>query len=945
MVTAERLAARRDTIAGSPDLQALLARLTERAGPVLARAPHIPDAKALLSMDGGVCPEDARPLVFDPWSPSAHRCPRCGKSYTGERHDRHWARYQHLWVAERAAHLATLAALGGPAGAGDRAREILAAYGERYWRYPNQDNVLGPARLFFSTYQESIWLCNYLAAAQLLREAGALDEPAARAVARVADEAANLIGDYDEGYSNRQTWNNAALAAIAVWFEDQELMQRAIEGPTGLVAHLLEGFRPDGMWYEGENYHLFALRGLLTGAWWAGGGGAGAALEFAEGTRLGERLEAALLGPARSALPDFTFPARKDARFGLSLAQPAFVETWEVGLALLGSREKGAGRSEQVASWIAALYRAPSASAELLESYLHEAPKEPLPSPLSRSCLSWWALLEMLPELPPADEWRPASGLLEYQGLAILRKEDRYVSLECGPYGGGHGHPDRLHLTLHANGVHWLADFGTGSYVARDLFWYRSTLAHNAPRLNGVSQVPAAAACEMFDEQGQWAWVRGRWGGGGEGAGGDEGEGEWAVTRSVVAGPTYLLDVVELSGAEDRLLELPWHLAGESRLTAREPWSPGELPDEFVTEVERCQATPERPLVIEATAHGAQLTAYLVFAGELLRATAPGRPGADTSAGVPEGFWVARARGRNLRLVTLLEPRGGVEGPATRTLRVQGDLIEVETTTGVDRHRITGGSWAITSPAGDIRLEGERESSERLKPFLEIEPPGTPVSGAALRLESPPALDGSLDGFDTSEPLVLDLEDQYRRSEEPYSGPDDFSAQAYAAWDDDALYFAVAVTKADPWFRPADAPPLRLDNEPDDIHSDGLQVYLTGEEGGEKGEGHIAFVIVPDSDGGLRARPVPGTSGDPAAVRGAWQATDTGYRVTLGFPWPEWLRAYVGGRVRFDLIINEMLPGRVRRAGQLVWSGGGGWVWLRGDRQSPERFGVLELIG
>jgi len=28
-----------------------------------------------------------------------------------------------------------------------------------------------------------------------------------------------------------------------------------------------------------------------------------------------------------------------------------------------------------------------------------------------------------------------------------------------------------------------------------------------------------------------------------------------------------------------------------------------------------------------------------------------------------------------------------------------------------------------------------------------------------------------------------------------------------------------------------------------------------------------------------------------------------------------------------------------------VWSGGGGWVWLRGDRQDPGRFGVVELVG
>jgi hypothetical protein len=47
--------------------------------------------------------------------------------------------------------------------------------------------------------------------------------------------------------------------------------------------------------------------------------------------------------------------------------------------------------------------------------------------------------------------------------------------------------------------------------------------------------------------------------------------------------------------------------------------------------------------------------------------------------------------------------------------------------------------------------------------------------------------------------------------------------------------------------------------------------------------------------------------------------------------------------IRFDLLVNRMEPGRRRRAGQLVWSGGGGWVYLRGDRQGPERFGRIEF--
>jgi len=103
---------------------------------------------------------------------------------------------------------------------------------------------------------------------------------------------------------------------------------------------------------------------------------------------------------------------------------------------------------------------------------------------------------------------------------------------------------------------------------------------------------------------------------------------------------------------------------------------------------------------------------------------------------------------------------------------------------------------------------------------------------------------------------------------------------------------------------------------------------------------------VPHKDGrGVRAAATTDSAdGDAGGVEGGWQRTEQGYRVTVKVPWPADARPHIGGRVAFDLIINEMLPGRMRRAGQLVWSGGNGWVWLRGDRQDPSRFGVLDLV-
>ena len=132
-------------------------------------------------------------------------------------------------------------------------------------------------------------------------------------------------------------------------------------------------------------------------------------------------------------------------------------------------------------------------------------------------------------------------------------------------------------------------------------------------------------------------------------------------------------------------------------------------------------------------------------------------------------------------------------------------------------------------------------------------------------------------------------------------------------------------------------------NDPDDVHSDGLQIYVQEGETGEV----LGFLIVPEGDarGPVRVRAVGGAAPRPELVRGAWERTAAGYRATVGITFTAGARAHVGGRLGFDLLVNEMLPGRVRRAGQLVWSGGNGWVWLRGDRQDPERFGVLELVG
>ena len=73
-------------------------------------------------------------------------------------------------------------------------------------------------------------------------------------------------------------------------------------GDSGLVAHLNSALLPDGTWYEGENYHFFAHRGLWYGIQLA------TQLDAEIPPRLIARFDEGFRAPFLTTLPDLTFP-------------------------------------------------------------------------------------------------------------------------------------------------------------------------------------------------------------------------------------------------------------------------------------------------------------------------------------------------------------------------------------------------------------------------------------------------------------------------------------------------------------------------------------------------------------------------------------------------------------------------------------------------------------
>ena len=892
LLNSSDLQARRRIAAGA--LSPLAHSLRADMERVLREAPAISGQKAMLTRDGGRCPIDGAPLEFDPYSPHAHRCPACGEVQTGERHHRSWLMFAQLWRAERAVHAATLHALGDEPTLAAFARATLDEYADRYARYPLDDNVLGPSRPFFSTYLESIWLLQLCVAADVLDAASAGQDVTGRFRDRVAAPSAALIRSYDEGESNRQLWNNAALIAGGRTLGDDALVAHAIHSsPSGLTAQLGTGLLADGSWYEGENYHLFSHRAL-----WYGVTMAEAAGHEIPGDLLA-RFQAGFSTPFLTAFPDLGFPARRDSQYGASLRQWRTAESCELGLARTADA--------RLIAPLAALYAAdvPHRDTGRWRSAAESERNEPA-SALDRADLGWRSLLFAREALPPLGRAHVPSALLEGQGIAVFRRDDgkAYAALDYGHHGGGHGHPDRLNLLLARGARRILDDMGTGSYVDRSLHWYRSTLAHNAPLVNGRSQPRASGRLAAYDERGDLGWICAR-------ARVSELP-EVIVERALTVTGHACIDELRWKAGESVRIELPVH-AGV-RVEGPAAWSEARLDGgdgledgfSFVHDARRAAVRGGALVRLADDESGSTLAwASADVDSEWWTAVAPGAPGAGDRR-----FVIVRMTG------------------ATGRIRMVWDWSFAlgEVTMDEERVRITETGGAMIDYAwrddGAHVKHGDRAGGRDtvLTGFRDEELDAIAAAHETDHATSPHPL-----------PFVRDLgEPEYRMSEHSWSAAGSPRAHVSIDANERELEVRVDVRKSSLYFRDADASDPALDNESPDINSDGVQLHLWCEGWPEP----LAWLAIPASDfSNTRVRRISGSSDAPALTAVARETTD-GYEIRFAVP-----RAALCAEVSIDILVNEMSPGRQRRRGQLVLSGArGDRVYLRGDRQPLERF-------
>ncbi len=397
-----------------------------------------------------------------------HQCPKCKKVYSGEPFDDVLFSKKHTGNLKEMLAAAWAYSLTGERKYADFSIRVLEGYAKRYRDYPyhtaRRDTDLRNQRsgghLYEQTLTEASAFATYIAPAYDLIRGGEVLTPDADLRIRTGLLRPMLenIAKYNVGKSNWQTWHNAAILAGGAVLGEGDWVKRAIADPRNGFLHQMKiSVSGDGMWYENSwAYHFYTLRAMIL---------------IAEYSR---RMDIDLWShPTFASMftiaPDYAMPGGLLPRFGDDVNS----------------------RLSSVSSSLEFAYHA--LGTESMRAFLATSPT--------------WDSIMLGRKLVRVRSVNPLkSKLLPAAGHAVIRtgKPKNLASvMTFGPYGGAHGHYDKLSFVFFGHGQELGVDPGRAQSQAYRLpihkNWYKATISHNAVVIDRKSQAPAAGKLLLFD--------------------------------------------------------------------------------------------------------------------------------------------------------------------------------------------------------------------------------------------------------------------------------------------------------------------------------------------------------------------------------------------------------------------------------------------------------------
>ncbi len=454
------------------------------------------------------CEDDAVRLTFDPKKATKHKCPNCGRIYTGKPYDDVWRSAVHSKIASAICDSAALYRITGEEKYTTYPKHILLWYANNYNKFKSHGKHAGKGWIREQSLDEAT---NLVAMATAFWDISpTLNDDERNIIAQqllIPD--AIFIQKQTKSIHNINSWHNCAVGLTALATGNQELLEKAINGKFGLVQQIEKGIKDDGFWYEGSiSYHFYTISSIEP--LYIAAQAAGILPDEAQKFNL-----------MYSALLDFSFD---NGEF------PANNDGWP-----------GSKIQKQIPFYETAAYLWPEIYSQTLANLYNNS---------SSTRNSRQALFYGPEILPKSNNVTRTSRLFADSGIAILRAGNINACLKYGPYGGGHDHRDRLNLTVFANGQVIIPDLGTSGYGISLTKWYRSPAAHNMLLVDGKAQAPCGG---YFID----------WSNNNISAGVNKAYSNTDIKRNVTISTNELSDIVSAQSNEKHTYDLIYHIRGE----------------------------------------------------------------------------------------------------------------------------------------------------------------------------------------------------------------------------------------------------------------------------------------------------------------------------------------------------------------------------------------------
>jgi oligo-alginate lyase len=575
-----------------------------------------------------------------------HRCPKCGEVYSGYPYDNVLYKSWHGRNAGDMADAAWAYAITGEEAFGRRAREMLLAYSDLYLKYPHHSSRMGKrddptgrtgGHVMEQTLSESSWMLSVADAYDLVRTSDILSESDHETIREgLFLPLYENTNQNQRGKSNWQTYHNAAILAIGAVLGRADLIDQALNDPEHGFHYQMEvSVLPGGMWYENSwGYHFYpleAVRRMTETSRYLG-------IDLYEIPQVKEMYTVAL----DYVMADGTLPRTADA----------------TTQRIPGSRYETAYHQWKDLAFVAVL------------------PSEP----------TWQSVQYGRTEFAEGHRDYGGSILEKGGGHAILRANGpegpASVAMSYGPFGGGHGHFDKLSFVYFALGEEQGYDPGRARSQAYRLpvhrNWYKATTSHNTVIVDRASQEGVTGHPELFltnDEvSAAAAYV-------------DEAYENVVHHRLIVLRPDYLLtaDILDTSDGNDHTFDWTYHNLGESITSAQATEVAAPDTGQGFEYVEDCRRGATEGDIASEICNGENQTNVMVVgsgASEVMIGTGPGESVMDR---VPTIF-VTR-RGTSARFVATIDPTPADGEPTVGSVTSEdvgdGVVVTVTLTDGV----------------------------------------------------------------------------------------------------------------------------------------------------------------------------------------------------------------------------------------------------------------------